>query len=269
MPASKPRRPPAYPLFAGLVWRQAEMGRTYAGDPLAQWAYICPEHPEGLEASHVIWQSVEAQTELVWTWFQANFLPFDPADPWFSFAETGEAVGGPFAPDYRSPDAILSEEFGETAAPAVVAGTTKAFADRAPLWVLKPPPLPITETPDEAAVQATLERLRKAGGQAPSAGHNGGPPLADAAPLAQIEGGMQQVEYALNTSRAEGQRSRAVAAAIKAAQEMWSGALRAIGAMLAGGAMGGLALAAQATLPALHRALIDALTTLARWWLGT
>lgn len=263
--ASKLRRPPDYPLFAGLVWHKAASGRMRAGDPLAQWAYIFPGHPEGLEASHVPYEAVDVQTELVWTWFCANFEPFPSGAGWPGYGHGGYGTSMGYAPERRPPDAILTEEFYGVAAPAVIVETARMFKEKAPFWVLKPPPLPITEASDEAAVRAALAKLMEAAEAPPEFGHNQGPPLTDHVPVAQIAEGVRQVEVALSASSVEGRWSRTVSLTVKVGQEMLSGALRWAGQEMAKAGIAG----GDHYLPTLHRALVDALTAIVRWLSGT
>ena len=230
---------------------------------------MCPSFPNGLEANRLTTEPLASQTEIVWTWFWANFEPFPNGEGWPGYGTGGGyglAMG--YAPERRAADVILTEEFSGIAAPAVLSESAKLLTETAALWVMQAPPPPITETPDVATVRAALTKLKQAA-KAPSAiGHNQGPPLTEYVLVTEIKESVKRIEAALLVSEVEGKRSLMVAAAVKASQEVLSGALRAVGATIVTGTAGLVVAGTYGYLPTLHRALVDLLTVLGQWWLA-
>lgn len=244
----------------------------HAGDPFAQWRYVCPSHPEGLEATHVIWSSLELQTEVVWTWFNANFEPFDENGPWFRLDDPDWGFDkGQLAPEYRTASDILVEEFQGVAAGPVVGEVARLLAARSRFWALverlSEPKLDLPQ----AVVRAALARLVAAtasnrtdppGG----IGHNQGPPFDEVPVTDHIVLGVAQIEAGLAEVSIEGEKDVQTGKSLLATitghvgKELSSGYLRALGAA---GATATIAGVIYYTLP-LFRALVDVLTALAQ-----
>ncbi len=214
----------------------------HAGDPLAQWSYVCPSHPEGLEATHVIRSSLELQTEVVWTWFNANFEPFNENGPWFRLDDPDWGFGkGQLAPEHRTASDILAEEFQGVVANPVVGEVARLLAARSRFWTLvERPPEPEPASP-QAVVRAALARLMTAAASdttdSPGGmGHNQGPPFGELPVTDYIARGVAQIEAGLSKVSTEGgkdvQTGKSLLATITghAGKELWSGYLRGLGA---------------------------------------
>jgi hypothetical protein len=220
-----PKRPPADPLPRGLVWREATVDTLRADDPLAEWAYVTPRHPDGLPGSELRRVGPAHRLEVMRFWMVSNFEPLPPG-PWFGFGATGHGFGqGVWAPPTWPPEEILSDEFRETAPAEDIAKLSDEFAMRAQFWT------PLTDRPLDlvlnhqvpaslTTVQATLERLEAAVAafqkNSGGIGHNGGPEIVDKADLASIREAAAEAKVATAEGKAGAGRVAGLIARLKA-----------------------------------------------------
>lgn len=179
-----PRRPPEYPLCRGLFWKHAHAGGFRANDPLAEWAYRTPAHPQGLSRSALRRATQAAQTELAEYWYRLNFLPFEHDVGGTGYGVLPAGPGG-YAPGSMLPGAYLTDEFTDVLPLTVIEDISARLMREATWWIPVPPESspPDSSEPADAArvalerVAADLERV--------GPGHNQGPPL-DPAIVAEI-----------------------------------------------------------------------------------
>ena len=192
-----PRRPPQHPQFRGMIWREAQADRARADDPLAEWGYIVPGYPEGLERSRLRDATPLTQQEVVLSWFLANFSPLNDGGSWSGYASgaiSGSPVssgpiggGGParYAPEVRTPEYFLEEEFSSILPPDTLAVMAAEFKPRSAFWFPTPPVETLSSAPNDALVKALnrlAEAIERLPIQPPGVGHNSG----QAAPIGEI-----------------------------------------------------------------------------------
>lgn len=82
----------------GVVWRHLAAGDRF-GRPLAEWAHVTPDFPDGITDTDLRAADPEIQRKTALCWFILNFERYDrtKGGPWFRFAETAGAYGeGPY-----------------------------------------------------------------------------------------------------------------------------------------------------------------------------
>ncbi len=110
-----PRRPPQHPLPRGWIWRLADADEFRADNPIAEWAYVTPQEPDGVRTSALQYATSQQQTDTVRFWFLSNYEPFANDGDLFGFAGQGLGFGqAPFTPSSYPPGIFLEEEFAGT-----------------------------------------------------------------------------------------------------------------------------------------------------------
>lgn len=204
-----PHRPPDHPLPRSIVWRQSEIGRDGVGTPLAEWAYVSPNEPEGIGESSVPFLPEVEQAALARLWFLANYEALGDG-PWGEFIPGGAAFGespwgapepdsrwsgGVEPPPVRTSLDVLETEFEGLVPIAVLTEVALFLGSQGNWWKLRDD-LPdygteaLTAPVAAEQVQAALARveraLDKAAGKSAGIGHNHGPPLIDASTAVAI-----------------------------------------------------------------------------------
>ena len=179
-----PHRPPRHPLPHGVTWRKLALGEGRAGQPLGEWAYITPGHPDGLREGDLSAAEPDEQVITAQVWFLSNYRP--------STAEGlghGTAAHGVPPTPFWTPDTILLEEFAGLIPAGVLSDLSSSLQAQADFWCLHPAPRQIELQEQggpasllaaaEEALSRAEEALRAVAALRGSMGHNQGPSVPD------------------------------------------------------------------------------------------
>ena len=96
----------------GKFWLSLTSGEA-VGQPLAEWAYVTPDHPRGLKVSDLASSNHTTQRSTCRFWFVLNYEPYDLSKiggPWGGY---GTQVPVRYAPAPLTSLHLLTEEFGQ------------------------------------------------------------------------------------------------------------------------------------------------------------